>query len=72
MNIVCLGLNHQTAPVEVRELFAVSENKLGQEAGRICEIEGIEESVVLSTCNKNFGARNHIRTIFLWARHCPA
>ena len=52
MNIVCLGLNHQTAPVEVRELFAVSENKLGQEAGRICEIEGIEESVVLSTCNR--------------------
>jgi len=52
MDIVCLGLNHQTAPVQIRELFAVSESKLGEEAARICEVEGIEESVVLSTCNR--------------------
>ena len=52
MDIVCLGLNHQTAPVQIRELFAVSESKLGEEAVRICEVEGIEESVVLSTCNR--------------------
>ncbi|MBB07429.1 MAG: glutamyl-tRNA reductase [Roseibacillus sp.] len=52
MNVVCLGLNHQTAPVEIRELFAVPENRLGEESGRLCEVEGIEESVVLSTCNR--------------------
>ncbi len=52
MDIVCLGLNHQTAPVQIRELFAVSESKLGEEAARICEVEGIEESVVLATCNR--------------------
>ena len=52
MDVVCLGLNHQTAPVEIRELFAVPENRLGEESGRLCEVEGIEESVVLSTCNR--------------------
>ena len=52
MNVVCLGLNHQTAPVEIRELFAVPENRLGEESGRLCEVEGVEESVVLSTCNR--------------------
>ena len=52
MEIVCLGINHQTAPVEVRERFAVSESKLGEEAKRLRELDGIEEGVVLSTCNR--------------------
>jgi glutamyl-tRNA reductase len=52
MGILCLGLNHQTAPVEIRELFAVAEGQLGEHAGQLCEVEGIEESVVLSTCNR--------------------
>ena len=52
MDILCLGLNHQTAPVEIREIFAVSESLLGEHAGRVCEVEGVEESVVLSTCNR--------------------
>lgn len=52
MEIVCLGLNHQTAPVEVRERFAVSEGKLGEESAKLCAVDGIEESVVLSTCNR--------------------
>ncbi len=52
MEIVCLGLNHHTAPVEVRERFVVSENKLGAEAKRLCELDGIAEGVVLSTCNR--------------------
>ncbi len=52
MDIVCLGLNHQTAPVEVRECVAVSESKLGDEGRRLCRIDGIEEGLVLSTCNR--------------------
>ena len=52
MGILCLGLNHQTAPVEIREIFAVSESRLGEHSGRLCKVEGIEESVVLSTCNR--------------------
>ena len=30
MDLICLGLNHRTAPVEVRERFAVMTPKLGE------------------------------------------
>ena len=52
MELVCVGLNHRTAPVEVRERFAVPAGKMGDSAKRLLEIEGLEESVVLSTCNR--------------------
>ncbi len=52
MNIVVLGLNHHSAPVEVRERVAMS----AEERGKICEalIDGriATEAVVLSTCNR--------------------
>lgn len=52
MELICLGLNHRTAPVEVRERFAVSESKLGEAAGLLLELEGVAEGVVISTCNR--------------------
>ncbi|NNC90479.1 MAG: glutamyl-tRNA reductase [Akkermansiaceae bacterium] len=52
MEILCLGLNHHTAPVELRERFAVPEGRLGEEAGRLLELPGVNEAVVLSTCNR--------------------
>ena len=52
MELVCLGLNHHTAPVEVRERFAVSEAKLGEAAGELKGMAGLEAGVVLSTCNR--------------------
>ena len=52
MELVCLGLNHRSAPVEVRERFAVPPSKLGERAVELANLSGIEESVVLSTCNR--------------------
>lgn len=52
MELVCVGLNHRTAPVEVRERFAVPAGKLGDSAKQLLEIDGLAESVVLSTCNR--------------------
>lgn len=52
MELVCVGLNHRTAPVEVRERFAVPSGKLGDSAKELLAISGLEESVVLSTCNR--------------------
>ena len=52
MELVCVGLNHRTAPVEVRERFAVPAGKLGDSAKQLLEIEGLAESVVISTCNR--------------------
>jgi glutamyl-tRNA reductase len=52
MELVCLGLNHRTAPVEVRERFAVAATRLGEVAKGIAAIEGVDEGVVISTCNR--------------------
>ena len=52
MELVCVGLNHRTAPVEVRERFAVPAGKLGDSAKELLGISGLEEGVVLSTCNR--------------------
>ncbi|MGB2402653.1 MAG: glutamyl-tRNA reductase [Akkermansiaceae bacterium] len=47
-----MGVNHETAPVEVREHFAVSEDELGITASKLTELTSIAESVVISTCNR--------------------
>nr|MBR9809200.1 glutamyl-tRNA reductase [bacterium] len=52
MKLVCLGLNHETAPVEVRERFALSEKALDLEVVSLLQAKDIEEGVVLSTCNR--------------------
>jgi glutamyl-tRNA reductase len=50
--LVCLGLNHRTTPVEVRERIAFPENHLGEALAEVKSLPGFEESVVLSTCNR--------------------
>jgi glutamyl-tRNA reductase len=63
MQLLCIGLNHKTAPVEVRERFAVHSAKLGESAAGIVQTSGAGEAVVLSTCN---------RTEFYLAAETPA
>jgi glutamyl-tRNA reductase len=52
MELVCIGLNHRTAPVEVRERFSVPSGKLGESSRHLLEIDGVGEGLVLSTCNR--------------------
>jgi glutamyl-tRNA reductase len=52
MKFLCLGLNHRTAPVEVRERFAVSTSKLGAVACELAAMNGVAEGLVISTCNR--------------------
>ena len=52
MKLVCLGLNHETAPVEVRECFALSESEISEEGKLLIEDPAVAEGVVLSTCNR--------------------
>lgn len=51
MPVVVFGLNHNTAPVEVREKLFVSEDTI-PDISRELKEEGISENVVLSTCNR--------------------
>lgn len=52
MELLCLGLNHRTAPVEVRERFAVGNSKLGATASELITMTGVTEGLVISTCNR--------------------
>ncbi len=52
MNIVCFGLSHQTAAVEVRERFALAPLDLPAAVRRFRGQPGVQEGVILSTCNR--------------------
>ncbi len=47
-----LGLNHKTAPVEVRERFALSDSRLEHALGYVRGVAGVEEAAILTTCNR--------------------
>ena len=47
-----MGLNHEAAPVEVREHFAVPAENLGLRAKELTALSTIAEGVVISTCNR--------------------
>jgi len=53
MRILTLGLNHHTAPVEVREKLAFPENDQPQALLRLLEDYGLSEAAILSTCNRS-------------------
>lgn len=52
MFIILVGLNHRSAPVEVRERLAVPESKFPEMLRMIKNLPGIEGCIVLSTCNR--------------------
>ena len=52
MNIVCFGLSHRTAAVEVRERFAFADKELPAATLRLRALEGVREALILSTCNR--------------------
>ena len=52
MNLQLLGVNHRTAPVEVRERLAIPESKLPQALQQLMTVPGVNEAMILSTCNR--------------------
>lgn len=52
MNLTLLGINHQTAPVELREQVAFSPERMPEALASALAVEGTDEVVILSTCNR--------------------
>ena len=52
MKLQLLGVNHKTAPVEVRERLAIPEWRLEEATRKLFDHPGVTECVVLSTCNR--------------------
>jgi len=47
-----VGLNYRTAPVAVRERFWISEHRRCEALVQLSRAEGIEEVIVMATCNR--------------------
>ena len=52
MNFKLIGVNHNSAPLEVRERLSVPETRLPEAVRYLVEQPGVEEGMVLSTCNR--------------------
>lgn len=52
MPLIVLGVNHQTAPVDVRERVAVGDSQMPEALRQLRQLEGIEEAALVSTCNR--------------------
>ncbi len=52
MKFLLAGLNHKTAPVEVRERLAFEEKSLPEALDRLKHRPGLVEGMILSTCNR--------------------
>ena len=52
MSLVVLGLNHRTAPVEVRERVVFDAARLAPALHDLCARPGVQEGVIVSTCNR--------------------
>ncbi len=72
MTIYCIGLNHETAPVEVREQFCVIAPNQGVVSHEISQLKGVSEAVLLSTCNRMevYLAVDNVESFFdRWHQH---
>jgi glutamyl-tRNA reductase len=52
MALVTLGINHRTAPVELRERVAFSPDRMADAFAELKAFSGASEAAILSTCNR--------------------
>ena len=52
MDIILVGLNHKTAPIDIRECLAFSAEKLEEANAQARNLPFLKETMVLSTCNR--------------------
>ncbi|MBI5642349.1 MAG: glutamyl-tRNA reductase [Deltaproteobacteria bacterium] len=52
MNLIIVGLNHKTSPIEIREKLSFPAQTIGEPLKRLTNHYGLNEGVILSTCNR--------------------
>lgn len=68
MPIIACGINHKTAPIDLREKVIFSSEKLGLYLQDLISGENIKEAVLLSTCNRSelYCHTDNTNTIYEW------
>lgn len=59
MTLLALGINHDTAPVDIRERVAFSPDQMRSALIQACDSMGVAEAAILSTCNRT--------EVYVWA-----
>ena len=52
MTLTVLGVNHKTAPIELRERIAISRDELPEVTRALASVPGVAECMIVSTCNR--------------------
>ncbi len=52
MTLSLIGINHKTAPIELRERIAISRDDLAETTRALAAETGVAECMILSTCNR--------------------
>lgn len=68
MPLHILGLNHKSAPVEVRERISYEGEALHKVLAELCAQDGISEAIVVSTCNRSefYCQADHVDNLQQW------
>ena len=75
MNLIALGINHNSAAVDLRERVAFAPEQVAEALVEVCDQAGLDEAVILSTCNRtelyaivpdNMPAADHVMTVVQW------
>lgn len=51
-HLILIGLSHRTAPIDIRERLAFSETAIGEALRVLNQHPGLQEAMILSTCNR--------------------
>ncbi len=76
MRLIAYGLDHQTAPLALREQVAIADAMLPEALRELRAQPGIEEALILSTCNRTelycsvHEGAEPVPAQWLHARHC--
>jgi hypothetical protein len=52
MTLALIGVNHKTAPIELRERIAISREDLPETTRALAAMPGVAECMIVSTCNR--------------------
>lgn len=70
MPLLTLGISHHTAPIEIRERVALSSADRWSKLKSLLAIDGVEEALLLSTCNRTelycYGPRPEPESLLGW------
>jgi len=73
MSLITLGINHKTAPLELRERLAFTPQTLPEALQSLKKLAHIEEASILSTCNRTelycVTSKDNDRAIIEWFSH---